>query len=132
MDDFTDLSQFRIGDLLVVPRQNIFIRDWEEIPVQPRMMAALILVAEEAGKVISFERLLITIWGADFYGENFVQKAISSLRKSIGDSVRKPRYIETLSEIDYRLTIPAPYSERQPPTCPQPASYAGASLSRFH
>lgn len=116
MDDFTNPPQFWIGDLLVVPGRNMVVRDREEIPLQPRMMAALILLAEQAGKVISCERLLITIWGTDVYGGNLVQKAISSLRKSIGDPARKPRYIETLPGIGYRLIAPTPYSEGQPPT----------------
>jgi DNA-binding winged helix-turn-helix (wHTH) protein len=115
MDDFTNPPQFWIGDLLVVPGRNMVVRNREEIPLQPRMMAALILLAEQAGKVISCERLLITIWGTEVYGDNLVQKAISSLRKSIDDLPRNPRYIETVPRIGYRLIASVSPPERQPP-----------------
>lgn len=115
MDDFTDLSQFRIDDLLVVPGQNIVIRDGEEIKLEPRMMQVLVMLAEHSGEALSTERLLIDVWGCIVYGENLVLKTISGLRKSIGDLPRNPRYIETLPRLGYRLIASVSLPERGPP-----------------
>lgn len=114
MDDFTDRSQFRIGDLLVVPDRLIVVHDGQEIHLQPRMMAVLILLAEEPGKVLSAETLLISIWRTVFYDDNPVQKAISGLRKSIGDGPSNPRYIETVPRLGYRLIAPVYFLEKPP------------------
>lgn len=114
MDDFTDRTQFRIGDLLVVPDRLVVIRDRQEVPLQSRMMAVLILLAEAPGKVLSSQRLLITIWRTTAYDDNSVQKAISGLRESIGDTPRKPRYIETVPRLGYRLIEPVSFPETRP------------------
>lgn len=111
MDDFTDLPQFRIDDLLVVPERNIVIRDGKEIKLEPRMMQVLVMLAEHSGETLSTERLLIDVWGCEVYGDNSVSKAISLMRKAIGDDSRKPRYIETVSKVGYRLIPPVSLPE---------------------
>ncbi len=45
MDDFTDRSQFRIGDLLLMQDRLIVMHDGQQISLQSRMMAVLILLA---------------------------------------------------------------------------------------
>ncbi len=114
MDDFTDRSEFGIGDLLVIPARLVVVCDGKDIPLQPRMMEVLILLAEKAGEIVSPQRLLITIWRTDIYDDNPVQKAISGLRKSIGDTPRKPRYIETVPRLGYRLIAPVSFLDTRP------------------
>lgn len=114
MDDFAARSQYRISDLLVVPDRLVIVPDGQDVPLQPRMMAVLILLTEEAGKVLSSERLLVTVRSTDVYGNNPVQKAISGLRKSIGDTPRNPRYIETVPRLGDRLIALVWYPESRP------------------
>jgi eukaryotic-like serine/threonine-protein kinase len=117
MDDFTDLPQFWIGDLLVIPERNIVIRDGKEIKLEPRMMQVLLMLAEHSGETLSPERLLIDVWGctadddSPVYGDSSVSRAISLMRKAIGDDRRKPRYIETVSKAGYRLIPPVSLPE---------------------
>jgi DNA-binding winged helix-turn-helix (wHTH) protein len=103
MGDFTDRSQFRVGDLLVVPGRLIVVCDGQEIKLEPRWMQVLVMLAEHAGETLSTKRLLIEVWGSTVYDDSPVLKAISRLRMSIGDDSRNPRYIETVSKTGYRL-----------------------------
>jgi DNA-binding winged helix-turn-helix (wHTH) protein len=111
MDDITDRSQFRIGDLLVVPDRLIVVRDGQEIKFERRWMEVLVMLAEHAGETLSTEHLLIEIWGSKVYGDNPVSKAISLIRKQVGDERRKPLYIETLNKVGYRLIAPVSLPE---------------------
>lgn len=111
MDDFTDRSQFRIGDLLVVPASLVVVRNGQEIKFEPRWMQVLVMLAEHAGETLSTERLLIEVWGSTVYGDSPVSKTISYIRKSIGDDSRKPRYIETVSKVGYKLIEPVSLPE---------------------
>ena len=111
MDDFTDRSQFRIGDLLVIPGRLIVVRDGQEIKFEPRWMEVLVMLAEHAGETLSTERLLIEVWGSTVYGDSPVSKTISYIRKSISDDSRKPRYVETVSKVGYRLIAPVSLPE---------------------
>ncbi len=111
MDDFTDHSQFRIGDLLVVPASLVVVRNGQEIKFEPRWMQVLVMLAEHANETLSTERLLIDVWGSTIYGDSPVSKTISHIRKSIGDDSRKPRYIETVSKVGYKLIEPVSLPE---------------------
>lgn len=111
MDEFTDRSQFRIGDLLVIPDRLIVVRDGQEIKLEPRWMEVLVMLAEHAGETLSTERLLIEVWGSTVYGDSPVSKTISCIRKSISDDSRKPRYVETVSKVGYRLIAPVSLPE---------------------
>jgi eukaryotic-like serine/threonine-protein kinase len=111
MDDFTDRSQFRIGDLLVIPARLVVVCDGQDIKFEPRWMQVLVMLAEHAGETLSPERLLIEVWGNKIYGDSPVSKAISCIRKRIGDHSRKPRYIEVVSKVGYRLIPPVSLPE---------------------
>lgn len=111
MRDFSDRSEFRIGDLLVVPAQLVVVRDGQEIKFEPRWMQVLVMLAEHAGETLSTERLLIEVWGSAVYGDSPVSKTISYIRKRIDDDSRKPRYIETVSKVGYRLIEPVSLPE---------------------
>ena len=111
MDDFTDRSQFRIGDLLVIPGRLIVLRDGQKIKFEPRWMEVLVMLAEHVGETLSTERLLIEVWGSTVYGDSPVSKTISYIRKSISDDSRKPRYVETVSKVGYRLIAPVSLPE---------------------
>ncbi len=114
MHDFSDRSQFRIGELLVMPDRLIVVRDGEGIHLQPRIIVALTLLAEEPGIVLSPEILLVKICRSVFYNNNPVQKLISSLWKSISDTTRNPRYIEAATRLGYRLIASASFPKTRP------------------
>ena len=119
MDDFTYSSQFRIGDLLVVPA-SLVVRNGQEIKFEPRWMQVLVMLAEHAGETLSTERLLIEVWRSTVYDDSPVRKTISYLRKYIGDDSRKPCYIETVNRVGYRLiapvNLPEDHTRPTPPT----------------
>ncbi|NOT89362.1 MAG: transcriptional regulator [Lysobacter sp.] len=96
-------NRFQIANLQVHPDRNFVIRGEEEIPLEPREMQLLVAVAGKAGDVIGKDELLIKLWGGDFYGDNPVNKAMSSLRKKIGDDIHAPRYIKTLRGKGYKI-----------------------------
>ncbi len=133
MDDITHRSQFRIGDLLVIPARLVVVRDGQEIKLEKRWMQVLVMLAEHAGETLSTERLLIEVWGSTVYGDSPVSKTISCIRKSIGDDSRKPRYIETVSKAGYRLIAPVslPEDYRRMPSEQWTAGNPYVGLSAF-
>lgn len=101
-------SHFRIGDLLVKPDQLVVVRNGQEFKLEPRMMDVLVMLAERARDTVTEtarkEELLATLWkGDNVYDDNPLSKTVSNLRKRIGDNSRKPRYIETVSKVGYRV-----------------------------
>lgn len=75
-----------------------------ELHLTPIEQTLLYLLAANAGKALSREDLLATIWGDEFEIEsNVVDRHIRELRVKLGDDWRSPRYIETVPGAGYRF-----------------------------
>jgi two-component system, OmpR family, alkaline phosphatase synthesis response regulator PhoP len=75
-----------------------------ELRLTPIQQTLLYLLAANAGKALSREDLLATIWGGEFEIEsNVVDRHIRELRVKLDDDWRTPRYIETVPGAGYRF-----------------------------
>ena len=64
----------------------------------------LYLLASRAGRVVTRDEILDTIWGTDFVAEsNIVDRHIRSLRIKLQDDYRHPRFISTVPGHGYRF-----------------------------
>ncbi len=85
-----------------------------ELVLEPRVMELLVYLAVRRGEVVSTEQMLIDIWRGTFYGDGPVQRAMAILRRSLGDPVRTPRYIETIRKRGYRFIADVVLPENYP------------------
>ncbi len=65
----------------------------------------LIILAQRPGEVVSREELRDQVWGANTFVdfEHGLNATINKLRQTLGDSVEKPRFIETVPGRGYRF-----------------------------
>ena len=64
----------------------------------------LYLLASRAGRVVTRDEILDTIWGTDFIAEsNIVDRHIRSLRIKLQNDYRHPRFIATVAGRGYRF-----------------------------
>jgi two-component system alkaline phosphatase synthesis response regulator PhoP len=91
---------------LIEQRVRVGGRDLKLTPIQQTL---LYLLAANAGKALSREDLLATIWGGEFEIEsNVVDRHIRELRVKLGDDWRTPQFIETVPGAGYRFKSQAP------------------------
>lgn len=105
---YTSLStmaspDFFIGDWKIRPELKRISRRDENKTLEPQLMAVLVYLASRSNQVVTKEDLMQEVWKGVIVGENVLTRAISSLRKSLGDSRSQPQYIETISKTGYRL-----------------------------
>jgi DNA-binding response OmpR family regulator len=64
----------------------------------------LYLLAANAGRIVTREEILDTLWGADYVAEsNVVDRQVRNLRARLQDDWRKPRFIATVPGRGYRF-----------------------------
>lgn len=95
--------QLQIGDWRVDGPGCRIRRDGEQISLEPKVMDLLLLLAGQAGEVVSKETLLSTLWPGVVVGEDALARTVSKLRSALADDVRNPSYIETVPKRGYRL-----------------------------
>lgn len=98
--------RINVGDLELDPATLGVRRAGREIRLTAREFALLELLARHPGQVFSQERLIESLWGADFAAEsNIVEVYIRSLRRKV-DEGRRDGLIETVRGSGYRLRAP--------------------------
>jgi Tol biopolymer transport system component len=75
-------------------------------------MHVLLALVNASGKVLSRDDIVLQVWGVEFATDDLLSRAISDLRKALGDDPKAPAYIETIPTVGYRLI--APVGPREP------------------
>ena len=115
------LQDFRLNQIEIFPDQSLLRIAGEERHVEPKVMAVLECLANQAPAVVSRAQLLDDVWTGTVVSDEVVTRCISELRTLLGDSSKAPNYIQTVPKKGYRLLVtPTPISE--------PTTAAEASL----
>jgi two-component system, OmpR family, response regulator RegX3 len=102
----------RIGALELDRRSRKVTLDGQIIELTPKEFEVLVLLAEEAGTVLSREQILERAWGHPWYGPTkTLDVHVAAIRRKLGD----PTWIETVRSVGFRLV---------PKTSPQGATTA--------
>lgn len=119
----TDQSRFEVGGLQVWPGRGLISVNGKEVHLEPKVMAVLVCLANNAGEVVSKDTLLETVWTDSFVTEHVLKVAISELRKALGDNAKDPRFIQTIPKQGYCLIAEvSKVEENSPPSFALPAS----------
>jgi two-component system, OmpR family, KDP operon response regulator KdpE len=75
-----------------------------EVLLTPTEFKLLALLAQEAGRVVSHQRLLLQVWGAGAVAEvQYLRVFMKQLRAKIEEEPARPRRIVTVAGVGYRL-----------------------------
>lgn len=96
-------GNFKFGDWTACPDELLLKSGESEERLEPKTMSVLALLAARAPQVVSIEEMIDGAWSGTVVGDNAVYRAITVLRRALGDSARNPTYIESISRKGYRL-----------------------------
>src|SRR5262245_58486983 len=78
-------------------------RDGTVIALRPKTFAVLRHLLENAGRLVTKDELLDTVWPRTAVSDTVLKSCVRELRKALGDDVDSPRYIETVHRRGYRF-----------------------------
>ncbi len=97
----------RSGDLLVNPiTYEVFLGD-RRVVLTSTEFRVLHLLLKNRGIVVSHETLGRTLWGEEVDSSGLVKKYVQRVRRKLGDTVLKPRWIVSIHGTGYRFVGPA-------------------------
>jgi len=109
-------KDFRVGAWLVQPSLNTISQNGTSTRVEPKVMEVLVCLSHRAGKPVSKEELLETVWRDTFVSDDVLKRCVSELRRVFEDDARESRIIETIPKRGYRLVAPVQPVNGQAPT----------------
>jgi DNA-binding winged helix-turn-helix (wHTH) protein/tetratricopeptide (TPR) repeat protein len=75
----------------------------ERIHLPPKAFAVLRFLVENAGRLVPHNELMDKVWPDTFVQPEVLSSHIRDIRAALGDSARRPRFIETVSRRGYRF-----------------------------
>lgn len=119
---------YRFDGILVEPAAHRLERDGRPLAVEPKAYTLLLTLLRHAGEMVSKDALLDSVWGHHHVTSGVLNRVVSQLRRTLGDSSAQPRYIATVHSLGYRFigevqcTRPAPDGnvEASTATAPRP------------
>lgn len=106
-----------VGDLQIDLVDHVLHHGKTTVRLTDIEQALLYLLVANAGKTVTREVILDTLWGADYVAEsNLVDNHIRNLRLKLRDDARRPRFIRTMPGKGYRfIAVSDPTAAIAPP-----------------
>jgi len=106
---------YRIDDLTVdFTRRKVFRHDGSEIPLSALSFDTLKALIDAAPAALTTSELIDHAWRGTVVSDETVTQRIRLLRQALQDDRRRPRYIETLRNVGYRLIPPVSQVAEKP------------------
>lgn len=94
---------FHFENVTVEPQEFRVTRDGESVVLTPRAFDVLIVLLQNAGRVVEKQEIFDVVWKDTFVTDNALVKVIRELRSALGDDSENPHLIETLPKRGYRF-----------------------------
>jgi DNA-binding winged helix-turn-helix (wHTH) protein/pimeloyl-ACP methyl ester carboxylesterase len=95
---------YQFGPFQLDVRERRLSRGHEVIPLRLKVFDRLRVLVENAGRLVTKQELLDTVWPETTVEENNLNHNVSVLRRALGDRAAGQEYIETVPRVGYRFT----------------------------
>ena len=107
MADTAVHSAYRFGPFHLDVRERRLSRaGGEVIPLRLKVFDTLLALVANAGRLVTKQELLDTVWPETTVEENNLNHNVSVLRKALGEKATGQQYIETVPRVGYRFAAP--------------------------
>lgn len=97
------MSRYRFGDFTLSPRRRLLLRDGRELPLIPRYFDLLLFLVERRHEAVHRRDIFDRVWSDVIVSDSALSQAVRTIRRTLGDDPREPRYIKTVSRHGYRF-----------------------------
>lgn len=118
-------TEYEFGPFRLDAARRALYRGGEYVPLTPKAAAMLVLLVEEAGRVVTKEQLFERAWPGVVVEEGTLANNISALRKVLDPAFEGSGPIATVARRGYRFTAPVrPIASSAAAAAPTPSSTA--------
>lgn len=100
------MPRYRCSDFTLSTRQRLLVRNGQQLPLIPRYLDLLIFLIERRRDAVHRREIFDRVWSDVIVSDSALSQAIRTLRRTLGDDSREPRFIRTVSRHGYQFTCP--------------------------
>ena len=120
MADTSIHRAYQFGPFHLDLRERRLSRGDEVIPLRLKVFDTLAVLVENAGRLVTKQELLETVWPETSVEENNLNHNVSVLRKALGERATGQQFIETVPRVGYRFAAPVEVAGAQGPAPTSP------------
>ncbi|HUP06495.1 MAG TPA: winged helix-turn-helix domain-containing protein [Caldimonas sp.] len=94
---------FRFAEFELEPAERRLAAAGRPIALTPKVFDTLVLLVQNAGRVVSKDELMHALWPRGYVDESNLTKHIWLIRRALGDGEQDARFIETVPKLGYRF-----------------------------
>src|SRR5262245_7617941 len=102
-DEVATPSRFRFAEFVLSPRQRLLMREGNAVPLIPKYFDLLVLLITRRREAISKQTIFSEVWSDVVVSDGALSQAVRTLRRTLGDDSREPRFIRTVSRHGYQF-----------------------------
>ena len=132
----TSPVRFRFAEFVLSPRQRLLLRNGTPVALIPKYLDLLLLLVVRRHDAVSKQAIFENVWSDVVVSDGALSQAVRTLRRTLGDDSREPRFIRTVSRHGYQfvwaevveeidegqVATAAPLPRPPPPTASRPSS----------
>ena len=100
-------SRLRFAEFTLSPRQRLLLRHQEPVALIPKYFDLLVLLIRRRHEAVSKDDIFGAVWPDVVVSDGALAQAVRTLRRTLGDDVREPRFIRTVSRHGYQFVFAA-------------------------
>ncbi|MFZ0304638.1 MAG: winged helix-turn-helix domain-containing protein [Terracidiphilus sp.] len=117
---------YQFGEFSLDAQSRILKRAGAKTPMTPKAFDALLLLVQNAGRLVTKDELMKAVWQDSFVEESNLTQTIFMVRKAL-DETSDRRYILTVQGQGYRFLVPVTEAANQAPEQDAPVAAADAA-----
>jgi DNA-binding winged helix-turn-helix (wHTH) protein len=95
--------RYRFDAFALSPRQRLLLRDGCPVPLIPKYFDLLVLLVRHRHEAVSKQQIFGEIWSDVVVSDGALSQAVRTLRRTLNDNSREPRFIRTVSRHGYQF-----------------------------
>jgi DNA-binding winged helix-turn-helix (wHTH) protein len=97
------MPRYRFSDFVISPRRRLLVREGRELPLIPRYFDLLVFLIEHRDQAVHRREIFDRVWTDVIVSDSALSQAIRTIRRTLGDDSREPRFIRTVARHGYRF-----------------------------
>lgn len=119
------MLRYRFANFIVSPQRRLLLRDGRELPLIPRYFDLLVLLIERRHQAVHRREIFDKVWTDVIVSDSALSQAIRTIRRTLGDDSREPRFVRTVSRHGYQFVFPGVVEEEDVPIAAGESAQAG-------
>jgi DNA-binding winged helix-turn-helix (wHTH) protein len=97
--------RYRFSEFTLSPKRRMLEREGVEVPIIPRYFDLLLLLVERRHEAVHRQEIFEKVWTDAIVSDSALSQAIRTIRRTLGDDSKEPRFVRTVSRHGYRFVF---------------------------